>query len=287
MDNLINGLPNNTSDNTHRFGVYHPTDKEGNVCTTSQVAAAKAKGWTPLYYDGKQWKEYAGSELVVEINETNFPDANFRSYLLSQSYGADGKITESEIKHIVSINVNNKGIISLKGVEYFTALTWLGCNGNKLTALDVSKNTALTVLNCNDNQLTTLDVSKNTALEYLYCNLNQIKGTDMDNLINGLPNNTSDNTHRFGVYHPTDKEGNVCTTSQVAAAKAKGWTPLYYDGTGWKEYAGSEPTGIDVVKVGDTDVKIFSLDGKAQSKLQKGVNVVRMSNGVTKKVVVK
>lgn len=84
----------------------------------------------------------------VEINEENFPDANFRSYLLSQSYGADGKITESEIKNIVNIDVYNKGIISLKGVEFFTALTNLSCYRNQLTALDVSKNTALRTLEC-------------------------------------------------------------------------------------------------------------------------------------------
>ena len=26
----------------------------------------------------------------VEINETNFPDANFRNWVLAQDYGADG-----------------------------------------------------------------------------------------------------------------------------------------------------------------------------------------------------
>ena len=36
----------------------------------------------------------------MEINETNFPDENFRSWLFMQSYGADGVITESEIKNI-------------------------------------------------------------------------------------------------------------------------------------------------------------------------------------------
>lgn len=36
-----------------------------------------------------------------------------------------------------------------------------------------------------------------------------------------------------------DDEGNVCTKSQVAAAKAKRWTPYYYD-NGYKEYEGSD-----------------------------------------------
>ena len=105
----------------------------------------------------------------IEIDEKNFPDANFRNYLLSQSYGYDGVLTEAEIKGIASINVSEKNISSLKGIEYFTALTYLDCANNQLTALDVSKNTALTYLSCCNNQLTALDVSKNTALTYLSC----------------------------------------------------------------------------------------------------------------------
>ena len=33
----------------------------------------------------------------VEINETNFPDEKFRNWVLSQSYGADGMLTDDEI----------------------------------------------------------------------------------------------------------------------------------------------------------------------------------------------
>ena len=47
----------------------------------------------------------AASAQGIEINETNFPDENFRSWLLEQNYGADGVITEAEIK---GINVYNK-----------------------------------------------------------------------------------------------------------------------------------------------------------------------------------
>lgn len=47
--------------------------------------------------------------------------------------------------------IARKGLTSLKGIEYFTALTELRCNNNQLTTLDVSKNTALTVLWCETN----------------------------------------------------------------------------------------------------------------------------------------
>lgn len=117
--------------------------------------------------------------VVAEINATNFPDASFRSWLLSQTYGADGKLTESEISSITSISVfgsssSPRTIKSLKGIEYFTALTSLYCYNNQLTSLDVSNLTALTSLSCYKNQLTSLDVSRLTALTSLYCDDNQL-----------------------------------------------------------------------------------------------------------------
>ena len=115
----------------------------------------------------------------VTINATNFPDANFRRWLLNQSYGSDGKLTDAEIARVTSIVVSKNGIQSLKGIEYFTALTSLSCGGNQLTSLDVSKNTGLTKLYCENNQLISLDVSKNTALKLLYCENNQLISLDV------------------------------------------------------------------------------------------------------------
>ncbi len=58
-------------------------------------------------------------------------------------------------------------------------VTWLYCNGNQLTDLDVSKNTALTVLVCSNNQLTALDLSHNTALTWLNCDENKLTALDL------------------------------------------------------------------------------------------------------------
>lgn len=104
----------------------------------------------------------AASAQDVEINETNFPDKNFRNYLLEQDYGADGILTAEEIEGITYMDVWNRDITSLKGIEYFTALASFSCNNNKLTTLDVSQNTKLIELYCAYNQLTTLNVSNNT-----------------------------------------------------------------------------------------------------------------------------
>ncbi len=141
---------------------------------------------------------------------------------------------------MASLSCLNNQLTALD-VSKNTVLTELLCHENQLTALDVS-NTALTTLYCHNNQLTTLDVSKNTALSWLECYGNNINGEAMTALINSLPNNISNNDHYFSaIYNPAD-ETNILTKSQVAAVKAKGWIPQYYD-YGWKEYEGSDDEG--------------------------------------------
>jgi Leucine-rich repeat (LRR) protein len=305
----------------------------------------------------------------VAIDKENFPDDNFREYLLDQDYGKDGVLTEREIMNITDMDVYDMEISSLQGIEYFTALTMLDCEDNELTTLDISKNTALVKLYCSwnhltslditnnvalkrllcyDNELTSLDVSKNTALTYLdceenkitaldvsmctelesltcgyneltqldisnltylerlycydnylttldvsnnpnlvrlecednqissldisnnpylwlvYCDGNQISsldvskntelrylsitrnkisGQNMDNLISSLLQYEGTSAPVFDVidYSEGDEE-NVCTKTQVAAIKAKGWEPRYYneEEDDWFEYEGSD-----------------------------------------------
>ncbi len=116
----------------------------------------------------------------VVLNSTNFPDATFRAYI-SELTGVEenGTISEDKLLAVKTIDVNTKSIKSLKGVEFFTALTRLSCIDNQLTSLDVSKNTALTSLGCSTNKLTSIDVSKNTALTNLSCYYNQLTSLDV------------------------------------------------------------------------------------------------------------
>ena len=141
--------------------------------TLSKSMTLKARSYADGYSSEvvNSWT-YTVVNTGIEINSTNFPDKNFRNYLLSMEYGKDGILTATEISKITNISIyNNSGsqgnIKSLKGIEYFTSLKTLWCWNNQLTALDVSKNTALTSLDCTNNQLTALDVSKNTAITTL------------------------------------------------------------------------------------------------------------------------
>ena len=116
----------------------------------------------------------------VEINETNFPDAKFRSFVKENlDKNKDNILDAGEIAAVKKIEANKMGIKSLEGVGFFTALETLKCWDNELTGLDLSKNTKLTSLSCSENELTALDVSKNTELTRLYCRSNRLVALDV------------------------------------------------------------------------------------------------------------
>ena len=139
--------------------------------TQSEAALAQVSG------EGEN--DIAVQSAGVAIDNTNFPDANFRTFVKNFDTNKDDSLSDTEIAAVEEIDCYDKGISNLKGIEYFTALRSLNCGYNQLTALDVSKNTTLTKLYCKNNQLTVLDVSKNTALTYLRCNRNQLTSLDV------------------------------------------------------------------------------------------------------------
>ena len=116
----------------------------------------------------------------VYITDANVPDKTFREYLLKQfDKDGNGVLTPAERYAVTEIDVNDKNITSLKGIEFFPNLKKLNCGHNRLTSLDVSKNTVLQELVCWENQLTSLDVSQNTALQELECFENKLTSLDV------------------------------------------------------------------------------------------------------------
>ena len=116
----------------------------------------------------------------VKINETNFPDAKFRSFVKENlDKNKDDILDAGEIAAVKMIEANNMGIKSLEGVGFFTALETLKCWDNELTGLDLSKNTALKDLQCSNSKLQSLDLSQNPNLTKLYCGENPLTTLDL------------------------------------------------------------------------------------------------------------
>ncbi len=112
---------------------------------------------------------FVQAEGDIEINEENFPDENFRKYLLERI--EDKTMSADRRLSITSIDCRNRNISDLTGIEYFPNLRNLYCLLNNLESLDVSKNVKLEILDCRYNRLSNLDCSNNPYLRELYCSV--------------------------------------------------------------------------------------------------------------------
>ena len=82
--------------------------------------------------------------FLLPIDETHFPDANFRSFVQGYDTEDDDYLVGGEVSPVTTMDVSGKDIYSLEGVKYFTNLTTLNCASNHIVGLDLSNNTKLT-----------------------------------------------------------------------------------------------------------------------------------------------
>ena len=268
---LVNSLPKVSSG---YFIVIDTKDSnEQNVITKSQVAIAKGKNWKVLNYYNDNYVEYEGSDPTdIAINATNFPDANFRSFV-SSNYDTDknGYLSTTEIAAVPGIKVESKNIANLKGIEFFTGAQYLYCQDNQLTSLDVSKNTKLMMLFCYDNRLTKLDVSKNTKLKTLNFQRNQVASIDL-----------SKNTALTGLY---------CNNNKLTAldvSKSPNLTTLYchsnqIKGSNMQTLVNSLPTVSDgkfrAIDTKDSNEQNVITKSQVKIATDKGWTVYDYNNG--------
>ncbi len=114
------------------------------------------------------------------------PDVNFKAALIEQGVDTNGdsEIQVTEAEAVTDLNVRQKNIASLEGINSFINLTSLNCERNNLTGLNLSNLTNLTELNCNDNQITALNVSVLPNLTKLNCYRNQLSSLNVSSLSN-------------------------------------------------------------------------------------------------------
>ena len=109
------------------------------------------------------------SPLLTMAQKTYVPDNSFEYYLESNNMG-DGisyndSVWTSAIESVTLLFVENLGIVSLEGIEDFTALKKLYASYNgMMTSLDLSQNINLEELALYNNSLTSLDLSNNINL---------------------------------------------------------------------------------------------------------------------------
>ncbi len=133
------------------------------------------------------WSEYNLDCSGFTIEKAYVPDDNFEQALISLGYDygtPDDYTPTTSLKKVTSLNVNNRNISNLTGIESFNALKTLYCSSNQLTECDFSANTNLNYLDCSSNQITQLNISGNSQLQTLYCQYNALVDIDINSNTN-------------------------------------------------------------------------------------------------------
>lgn len=128
----------------------------------------------------------------IAIDDTNFPDEDFREYLKTATYydkdtgthkkintDGNGVLSLAERTQVTRIDVSSLKVLNLKGIEHFPELRELKCENRHIPQLDLSQNTKLEYLYCKNNELTQLDLSKNPNITILDCSDNKLDKLDV------------------------------------------------------------------------------------------------------------
>lgn len=117
-----------------------------------------------------------------------FEDLSLKEILLNNFSINNNK--DNEITFIEALNFNdyidvfNKGINSLVGLEKFENITGLNCSKNQIQNIDLSKNLKLQFLNCGNNLLSEINLEQHIVLKRLDIRNTKISELDITNNIN-------------------------------------------------------------------------------------------------------
>ncbi len=115
--------------------------------------------------------------FLTNAQTTAIPDVNFEQALIDLGHDTaptNGSVPTANINTITDLDVTNKNIADLTGIEDFVGLLNLTCDENPLSALNLASNSELGSLRCRNTNITMLDLSNNTKMKFLFCNDNKL-----------------------------------------------------------------------------------------------------------------
>lgn len=197
----VTGISGTITADGNRRPIAVRTDGTFDLATLPGFDVSRATGWNGGTVSGTMLSVNAGADEVsyqyncgdgvnrtfifetsLPINEDNFPDPNFRDYIKTSKASGRDVLTVEQQRNVTAIEINNKGVSDLKGIEAFPNLKELNCGNNSIQKLDLRQNPELEKLICNTNQLTQLDLSKNPKIYHLICSWNQLEQLDVSHL---------------------------------------------------------------------------------------------------------
>ncbi len=117
---------------------------------------------------------------------TNIPDPNFEQALIDLGIDSDGivngQVLTSDIETVTNLNISNKGISDLTGIEDFSALEVFDVSFNLISSLLLTNNLNLRELVFDhSDHLFNIDISNNSNLEILRSSFSFLSQLDLTN----------------------------------------------------------------------------------------------------------
>ena len=181
--------------------------------------------------------------MILDLGAIDLSDATYREAITNLAFinavgnqvnweltGGIVYLTEANkkaIEEVTSLDIEDKKLTDISGIEYFTNLTNLYCSHNQLTVLPVENLTNLTRLSCYKNQLTELPVGNLTNLTRLSCSYNQLTELPVESLTN-LTSLYCDNNQltKLPVESLTNLTSLYCDNNQLTALPVGDLTQL-------------------------------------------------------------
>ena len=119
------------------------------------------------YFVGTGYTHFTDKYGII-LYPSWFPDDNFRNYLLGKASSGEHYLTPTQLQNLTSIDVSNRNIYYLNGIDHLIYVTYLDCSNNHLSALYVKPLTRLQTLKCQNNQLQN-SFELPSTLQTIYC----------------------------------------------------------------------------------------------------------------------
>ncbi len=177
--NLKNGNNTLMTGDDYRITGIDTRNNSHLYCTQVDNAEA-SKTYTTWFKD--TWTAYNEDCTTFQVKMAYVPDDNFEQYLIDYGYDSgflNDSVPTTSIENITLLNIANRNIADLTGIEEFKAIEKLYCYYNQITNINLSTNTSLQYLDCSRNQITTLELGTNALLTSLHCSYNEIIDLDV------------------------------------------------------------------------------------------------------------
>lgn len=135
-----------------------------------------------------QWED-TGQRGVYRAVKVVFSDANLETAMKSLlNITIEQPVTQSDLGSLIDVDLSNKKIANLQGLEYAVNVTQLNLSGNEIADISsLKKLTKIRSLSLRENKITSIeDLAAMKDLEYLHVGWNQISSLEVVKQLPGL-----------------------------------------------------------------------------------------------------